>query len=113
MALLATQSVTYNPGAAPTFAAASGGGDTFTPASNQFLVIENAGGASITVTVATPGTTRGLAIADQSFTVTNGQRRYARISPADMYADPTTGLGNITYSGVTSVTVGVFQVQDN
>ena len=112
MALLSTQAVGYNPGAAPSLTAAAGGGDTFTPAGNLFLYVNNGGGSPITVTVVTPQTARGLAISDQSFSVTNGQARFARISPADFYADPTTGVGNITYSGVTTVTVGVFQVQD-
>jgi hypothetical protein len=111
MALLATQSVGYA-GVTPSLAAAAGGGDTFTPAPNLFLEVNNAGGGSITVTVVTPQTSRGQAIADLSVSVTNGQRRFIRISPAEFFADATTGLGNITYSGVTSVTVGVFQVQD-
>ena len=111
MALLATQSVSYT-GVTPALTAAAGGGDTFTPAPNLFLECVNAGGGSITVTVATPPTVRGLAVADLSVAVTNGQRRFIRISPADMMADTSTGFGNITYSGVTSVTVGVFQVQD-
>lgn len=111
MALLAAQSVGYG-GVNPSLAAAAGGGDTFTPGPNLFLYVNNAGGASITVTVVTPGTVRGQAVADLSVSVTNGQSRFIRISPADFFADPTTGLGSITYSGVTSVTVGVFQVQD-
>jgi hypothetical protein len=112
MALLATQSIPLS-GVQPSLAAAAGGGDTFTPGSNLFLYVNNGGGAPITVTVTTPGTVRGQAISDLSVSVTNAQARFIRISPADFFADPTTGLGNITYSAVTTVTVGVFQVQDN
>jgi hypothetical protein len=111
MALLATQSVGYA-GVQPSLAAAAGGGDTFTPAQNLFLYVNNGGGSSITVTVVTPQTSRGQAISDLSVSVVNATVRFIRISPADFFADPTTGLGTITYSGVTSVTVGVFQVQD-
>lgn len=112
MALLSTTAVTYA-GVTPTLAAAAGGGDTFTPGPNLFLFVTNGGGSPITVTVVTPGTARGQAISDLSVSVTNGQSRLIRISPADFFADPSTGVGNITYSGVTSVTVGVFQVQDS
>jgi hypothetical protein len=111
MALLATQGVTFA-GVQPSLAAATGGGDSFTPANNLFLYVNNGGGSSITVTVVTPQTTRGQAIADLSVSVVNGTARFIRISPSDFFADPTTGLGAITYSGVTTVTVGVFQVQD-
>ena len=111
MALLATQTVGFT-GVQPSLAAATGGGDTFTPGANMFLYVNNAGGSSITVTVTTPGTVRGLGIADISVSVTNGQVRFIKISPADFTMDPTTGLGTISYSGVTSVTVGAFQVMD-
>lgn len=112
MALLATQSITYT-GLTPAMASAAGGGDTFTPTNNQFLEVVNGGGGSITVTVSTPATYRGLAVADLSVSVTNGQRRFIRLGPPDAVMDPTTGLGSITYSGVTSVTVGVFQASEN
>lgn len=112
MALLATGSVTRTNGIVATLAAASGGGDTFTPVQNQFLMVTNGGGSPITVTVATPGQVRGLDIVQISVSVTNGTTKFILISPPDFVMDPTTGLGNITYSAVTSVTVGVFQVQD-
>lgn len=111
MALLATQSVGYA-GVQPSLAAATGGGDTFTPGPNLFLYVNNGGGSSITVTVVTPGTVRGQAVSDLSVSVVNGTARFIRISPADFFMDPATGLGAISYSGVTTVTVGVFQVQD-
>ena len=111
MALLSTQSVSYT-GVTPALTSAAGGGDTFTPGPNMFLEIVNGAGSPMTVTVATPPTVRGLAVADLSVVVTNGQRRFVRISPADMMADTSTGFGNLSYTSATSVTVGVFQVQD-
>jgi len=60
------------------------------------------------VTFATPGLVGGLAIADGGGSVTNAQSRLFGPFPAELYADPTTGLVIVTYSGVTTVTIGVF-----
>lgn len=110
MALLATQTVTRT-GLAPTYAAAAGGGDTFTPGQNTFLHVKNGSGGAITVTIATPGTTSGLAIADVSVSVpaTTGDRMIGPL-PGSLFTDPATGVGNITYSGVTSLTVAIVDV---
>lgn len=90
--------------------AAAGGGDAFAPGADTFVRINNAGGAPITPTFVTPGSVRGNAIADGGGAVTNGQSRMFGPFPADTYADPTTGLVTVTYSGVTSVTIGVFKI---
>lgn len=85
--------------------AAAGGGDAFAPGADTYFEVLNGGGGSITVTFATPGTVAGNAIADGGGTVTNGQSREFGPFPGDQYADLTTGLVTVTYSGVTSVTV--------
>src|SRR5215831_5188106 len=90
--------------------AAAGGGDAFAPGADTFIRVNNAGGAPITVTFATPGSISGNAIADGGGSVTNAQSRLFGPFPADQYADPTTGLVTTTYSAVTSVTVGVFKI---
>lgn len=92
--------------------AAAGGGDAFAPGATTFVRINNAGGGAITATFATPGTvgTSGLTIADGGGSVTNAQSRLFGPFPGELYADPTTGLVTLTYSGVTSVTVGVFKL---
>lgn len=92
--------------------AAAGGGDAFAPGPTTFVRINNGGGSGITATFVTPGTvgTTGLTIADGGGTVTNAQSRLFGPFPAEIYADPTTGLVTLTYSGVTSVTVGVFKL---
>ncbi len=109
MALLTTQQIA-NSGLNPSFVAAAGGGDTFRAEDTVFLVVKNGGGSSITATIATPATSsEGLAIADAAVSVTNGQERW--IGPfKDEFRDPATGLVTVTYSGVTSVTVGVFRL---
>jgi hypothetical protein len=110
MALLTTQ-VVGRAGVTPAYVAAAGGGDTFTPDLDSFIHIKNGGGSPITVTIVTPGTVRGLAIADIVVIVTNAQERMILVGPPDLVADPTTGLGNITYTGVTTVTIGQFKLE--
>jgi len=90
--------------------AAAGGGDAFAPGADTFVRINNGGGSAITATFATPGSIGGLTIADGGGSVTNAQSRLFGPFPPELYADPTTGLVTLTYSGVTSVTVGVFKI---
>lgn len=90
--------------------AAAGGGDAFTPGADTFVRINNGGGSPITVTFATPGSIGGNAIADGGGTVTNAQSKMFGPFPAELFQDPTTGLVTTTYSGVTSVTIGVFKI---
>jgi hypothetical protein len=90
--------------------AAAGGGDAFAPGIDTFARVNNASGAPITVTFATPGTIGGLAIADGGGSVTNGQSRIFGPFPPELYADPTTGLVTTTYSSPTSVTIAPFKI---
>lgn len=109
MALLATQAVGLA-GTPLTLAAATGGGDTFTPGDNVFLEVNNGSGAPITVTIDSKvlsnyGTDEDIIVA-----VGAGARVGIGPLPAQRFADPATGLGSITYSGVTSLTVGMRKV---
>jgi hypothetical protein len=92
--------------------AAAGGGDQILPGPTTYIRVNNGGGSPIIVTVATPGTigNSGLAQGDVSVSVTNAQSRLIGPFPAHLFADPTDGLVDITYSGVTSVTVGAFKL---
>lgn len=109
MATLTTQPVQPT-GLNPTFVAAAGGGDKLIPSDGLFLVVKNGGGAPITVTVdsITPcsqGSDHNLVVS-----VTNAQERW--IGPLDpaRFTSPVDGLIAVTYSGVTTVTVGAFVV---
>lgn len=105
MALLTTQQITQA-GVGPTFVAAAGGGDQVLADDRTYLHVKNASGGAITVTVVTPGTVNGLAIADLTVSVpAAGEREFGPIGPGQ-FADASLG-GNaaITYSGVTSLTV--------
>lgn len=109
MAELTVQAVTRaSDGLEPTYAAASGGGDTVRVAENLFLHVKNGDASAHTVTVATPGTVAGLAIADLTATIPASEERM--IGPIDQNFRASTGLASITYDGVTSVTIAAIRI---
>src|SRR5687767_11742508 len=113
MATLTTQVIT-RAGVAPTYAAAAGGGDACETGDDIFLQVKNGSGGAITVTLAIPAsasTTPNVAYTNTTVSVpaTTGDRMIGPIS--NIYKDPTTGMATITYSGVTSLTIGAFRLQ--
>jgi hypothetical protein len=111
MATLTVTSVVRT-GVAETLTAAAGGGDKFLPSKDTFFVVNNGGGGAITVTFASTNTSYGLAVADavSSPTVGAGERRIFGPFPAEVFANASDGLCDVTYSGVTSVTVNPFKL---
>jgi hypothetical protein len=93
-----------------TLVAAAGGGDDFLTTGKEYLEIVNGGGSPITVSAIPVPTVDGLTVPNKTITVTNGQRRLFGPFPTGLYANTTTGRVAITYSGVTSVTVGAFSL---
>lgn len=80
-----------------------GDGDTI-------IHVINGSGADVDVTIATGGTFHGQAVADEVVTVTAGEERFiGRFKPA-LYNDPSTGLVNIDYEAVTTVTVSALGI---
>lgn len=113
MADLAIQDIT-NTGLAPAYAAAAAGGDKI-PSSDAdtFIHVKNTGGSAVTVTIVTPGTVAGLAIADVSVSVpaTTGDRMIGPLDPS-IYGNPAdSGKVPITYSGVTGVTIAAIRAR--
>lgn len=108
MATLATQPIAST-GTAPSFAAATSGGDKAHVGDHVYLVVKNGGGSPITVTLATSATEDGFAVADNAVSVAAGAETYVGPLEASLYADTTDGLCHITYSGVTTVTVAALQ----
>lgn len=106
---------TQNPGtagAAPVMATASGGGDKVSPGTR--LLVINGGGSSINLTIATPLTVDGLALADRVIAVPNGTfPANAKVIdvPSSLYQDPSDGLCNLSWSATTSVTFAVLGAQ--
>lgn len=104
MAALSAQRVATS-GTAPTYSAASAGGDTAPVGGGLKLHVSNGSGSAVTVTVVTPGTLDGLSIGDASLSVPAGGHGFIPLT--SVYRDPVTGRANITYSAVTTVNVAV------
>jgi hypothetical protein len=86
-----------------TAAATPANGDTAATGQGVFLVVQNASGSGITVTVVTPETFDGLALADRTSVSVPATTGIAVIPLTDRYRDPATGLATINYSATTSV----------
>lgn len=92
-----------------TTSAAAGGGDQVPVGLNNALLVINGGGSSITVTINDPNSTKyGLANPDPTVTVANGTTKLIGPFPQDLANS--NGNVDITYSGVTSVTVAAIQI---
>lgn len=85
--------------------AANADGHSVANDGKTFVYVNNGGGAPITVTVLTPGTVDGLAIADRAVTVANATNRLIGPFPKDIY-NQADGTVHVNFSGVTTVTCG-------
>ncbi|MFF8980179.1 hypothetical protein ACF08A_25625 [Streptomyces cellulosae] len=107
MAALST-TVTPLTGGTVTYAAADAAGDTCQTGAGVLLLVKNDDTVDHAVTLVTPGTVNGLAIADRQVTVTAGTQ--VGIPVTHDYRDPASGRAAITYDAVTSVSVAVVRV---
>lgn len=103
MAALVAQTVLSDDAVTLTQNACAGGGDTVPEGSE--LRFRNTDAVTKTVTVVTPGSVDGNAIADNTFTVAQNASRTIR--PNRYYVDSETKLISLTYSAVTGLTVEV------
>lgn len=109
MATLTTQTITAG-GLSPVYDPAAAGGDKLRPGRTTFLHVKNGDASSMTVTIATPGTVDGLAIADRTVTVGAGDDQMIPI-PAAIYGNASdSGLASVTYSATTSLTVAALRI---
>ena len=86
-------------------AACTSGGDTVANDGKTRLIFTNGSGGTLTVTLATSQTYKGLALADPTVAVTAGDVWAAGPFDLKLYGSNIA----ITYSGVTSLTVGAFK----
>ena len=96
-------------GVAATYASANADGNSVPCDGSHWIEVVNGAGAPVTVTVPTPGTIDGLAVADLTVTVTNGTTKKIRIPPSRVTAQ-TDGTAHIDYSSATSITVAAFRL---
>lgn len=111
MANLTTQTIAVGSGLADLEAAlgaAAGGGDTAEVGSGLLFAVKNGDASSKTITVSTPGTYKGLAIPDVALVVAAGKLGLLPLSQ-ELFQGAD-GRAAVTYSAVTSVTVGVFRL---
>lgn len=94
-------------GAESALVAAAGGGDTCPAGPGIFLEVANGSGSAVTVTLATPGTVEGLAIADRAVSIPASETW--KIPVPKIFAKPD-GRCDVTYSSATDVNVGAFKV---
>jgi hypothetical protein len=107
MAILSAQALPLG-GLQPTYSNAASGGDQAPVGEKLVLHVRNDDASAKTVTVATPGTVGGLAVADAQQVVPADGDAFIPLKGA--FRDPMTGRAAITYSAVTSVTVAVLQL---
>lgn len=108
MATLTVQSVSSAGVVPSSLVAAAGGGDQFSNDGNVLLDVANGGGSPITVTIASQRACDQGSTHNTTVTVTNGTTKRIGKFPIDRYNDAS-GFVQVTYSGVTSVTVGAFK----
>lgn len=108
MATLTTQVVSHA-GSTATYTAAGASGDKAAPGAGVLLHVKNTDAASHTVTLATPGTVDGLAVADRAVTVPAAGEVFVPV--LNLYRNPADGLASITYDTDVSATVTVAVVR--
>lgn len=110
MATLTVQSIT-RAGVTPSYGAAAGGGDAFLCDADTFFHVKNGGGGSINVTLATPGThIPDVGVEDLVVSVGAGSEKMIGPLPQGTFGDPADNMVDVTYSGVTSVTVAALKL---
>lgn len=106
MATLSPQTVTRS-GLAATYASAASGGDQFLNNGKMLLHVKN-GATDCNVTVSTPNTVDGLAIADLTVTVSASTEEFIGPFPASIYND-SSGYVQLSYDDESNVTVAVLR----
>ncbi len=91
--------------------AANGGGDSFFMTGKEVLVVNNGSGGTITVTLVAGPDNFGITNAAHNLTFAILAGKLCIIGPTSLFRfRDANGNCQITYSGVTSLTVGVFRI---
>lgn len=108
MAAYTVQTATRN-GVEPTENAVAAS-DTFVNDGRTILVVDNGSGSELTVTITTPGTVDGLAIADKTVTVAIGDKAVIGPFPPAIYNN-SDGVVTVAFNETTSVTAMCIRVE--
>jgi hypothetical protein len=101
---LTVQQINRNP-LTPTYSSANGSGGNSIPNNDgQIFVIVKTVGTGCVVTVSTPGTVDGLAIADKTYTLGTNAERHIGPFPPNVY-NQADGSVYLDFDSVTSVTL--------
>jgi len=97
-------------GLTPVLAAANTDGSYIPNDGRVFLQVKNTNGAAVTVTIDTPGSVDGNAIANLAVIIplTSGDKLIGPFPPA-IY-NQSDGTIKVTFSAVTDVTIGAFRI---
>lgn len=118
MAELSVQDIRAGSPISPSYGPAAAGGDTFKPRASGpgvklALHVKNGSAGSITVTVNDPNTKTPLGATafnpDIGIVIPAGAERIALLDPISRFVDENGNVG-LTYSGVTSLTIGVLRL---
>lgn len=108
MATITAQDVPVAGLNAVTWTAAAASGDETPTGRGLVLLVNNTDTADHTVTITTPGTVRGIPIADVDVTV--AADAVAVVPLAEVYRTPATGRATLAYDDATGVEVAVVQM---
>lgn len=99
-------------GIVPSFSAADAAGDQFANTGKCILHVKNGGASAITVTIASQisNPPAGTIAQDQQVTVAAGSEKMIGPFPQSAFNDEN-GQVHVSYSGVTSVTIAVFEMK--
>lgn len=104
MATLITQPISQA-GLSPAYQSASSGGDQYTPSSVTFIALKNGSGSPITLTVVTTATIYGQPIGNIAVPIAAGAEVFCGPFDPGEVQQPGSSLANLTYSGVSNLTV--------
>lgn len=103
---LAVQQISRSP-LTPAYAAANVDGHSLPNTGREFFHVKT-GGTGTTVTVVTPGTVDGQAVADKDYVIGTSAERMIGPFPREVYNQPD-GSVHINFSSVATVTCGAFR----
>jgi hypothetical protein len=111
MAELTVQKISLT-GLEPEYVAAASGGDTFKNNGNTYLCVKNGGGSAVTVTIDSIVLSNYGTDVDIAVSVPASEERL--IGPFNKARfNNAVDIVNVTYSAITSVTVGAITFDDN